>query len=199
MRGWSLKWLSDGSGLCSHGDDVIHLPRAYVGLLFMEWPRYWEKYYLPPGGVGGKVVLDAGAGAGESAYFFFNHGARRVIAIEQDARSVEFLRENATRNKWDMEIIHSSFRAEFVRESRCDFMKVDVEGGEKEIIVLDKLPECFIETHDLLVSNITQALVKKFGLRVMKRVDRYGICMLTSFQKFRHADSSENLLDRRSV
>ena len=43
----------------------------------------WNKYYLPIY-VKGLTVLDVGAGEGETAKFFLEQGARKVICIEPD-------------------------------------------------------------------------------------------------------------------
>jgi hypothetical protein len=50
----------------------------------------WHKHYLPVTG----IVLDIGAGCGETALFYLNHGATHVVCVEGDPRAVECLRQN---------------------------------------------------------------------------------------------------------
>lgn len=62
-------------------------------LYIIEKPT-WERNYLPIS-VKGKIVLDVGAGEGETAKFFLDHGAEKVICIEPDPKAFKLLELNA--------------------------------------------------------------------------------------------------------
>lgn len=80
----------------------------------------WHKTYLPPHR-GMKVVLDVGAGNGETAQFFLNHGAELVICIDPE---VKLLRENFSN---DPRVI--------IIQAAPDFLKIDGEGCERDMVV----------------------------------------------------------------
>lgn len=93
------------------------------------------------------TVLDAGAGEGETCAFFFSHGARRVIAVEQDTEKANRLYRNAWTHGWDVEIFREPFRLEHLSEN-FDFAKVDVEGAESILLEAPRLPCSFVmEVH----------------------------------------------------
>lgn len=65
--------------------------------------EHWHHDYLPltppePKRQEPVIVLDVGAGCGETAQFFLNHGAQRVIAIEADPEAFACLYRNAERH-----------------------------------------------------------------------------------------------------
>lgn len=102
-------------------------PAAHMA--FIKEQTEWSMYYLPWNGLKGKVVMDIGAGCGESAYFFFAHGASEVICVEPDPVKVAMLRRNAERRGWNVEIIPDIFRLEQLNRF-FDFLKIDCDGGE---------------------------------------------------------------------
>ena len=62
--------------------------------MFIGEYKEWEKWYLPID-VKGLIILDVGAGEGESARFFLEHGAKKVICIEMDDVCFKRLELNA--------------------------------------------------------------------------------------------------------
>ncbi len=120
----------------------------YYACLLNELPQ-WKKYYsiLP---ARGKVVLDVGAGCGETAYFYFKRGALKVICVEPNRFAVECLRENAKRNHWSVEILEQPFSLEMLDTLQFDCMKMDCEDGcEAQLLNYGKpLPPSIIEVHD---------------------------------------------------
>lgn len=107
----------------------------------------WSRYYLPIS-VKGLTVLDVGAGEGETARFFLEHGAAKVICIELDLESFRLLKQNSLGRS--MEVYNKPF-------DLCDlslpfdFMKMDIEGYEEELLKLPvKLGKpSVIEVHGL--------------------------------------------------
>ena len=83
----------------------------------------WHLYYLPHKPLAGKTVLDLGAGCGETAKFFLNHGASRVVCIEPDSKCLEYLRQNFGKDP----------RVVIVSDS-IDHIKIDIEGAEEGMI-----------------------------------------------------------------
>ena len=75
----------------------------------------WHRFYLPVG----ETVLDLGAGCGETAYFYLQHGAKKVIAVEAEHRKIEKLQKNFG-NDPRVTII----------EAHVDSFKIDVDGDE---------------------------------------------------------------------
>lgn len=75
----------------------------------------WHEIYLPCG----KRVVDIGAGNGETAQFFLNHGAESVICVEPDSYLLTLnFDSNPKVTIWPFAV---------------DFIKSDCEGGEKNL------------------------------------------------------------------
>jgi predicted nicotinamide N-methyase len=91
------------------GPYLLELTPYYFELLWREW-QSWKSWYLPPWSLKGKTVLDVGAGCGETALFYYLHGASRVIAIEPQSSLTHLLRKNMARNNWDMEVVEGLFQ-----------------------------------------------------------------------------------------
>jgi hypothetical protein len=138
----------------------LRLDRLHLGALLSEWDD-WLRFYLPPFPFGGKIVLDVGAGCGETAAFFFNQGAKRVIAVEKDELCATLLRANVKRNSWNAEVYAQPFEISMLDELKFDYMKMDIEGGESVLLERDFLPPCSIEVHG---RKLLDALSSKFRL-----------------------------------
>jgi len=132
--------------------NTLKLTSQHVYLVVDEW-KDWERYYLPHFSLDGKTVLDVGAGCGETAFLFFLHGARKVIAVEPNSKAIEYLRENIQRNKWNVEVIPGCFSLEHLKLD-FDFMKMDAEGCEELLLSLPRLDKpCVIEVHSNTLLN----------------------------------------------
>lgn len=118
------------------------------GMTYLTEKETWKRKYLPPSGVKGKVILDIGAGAGETAKFFLDHGALHVVAVEMDEDILHLLKLNSVEHP--ITIIPKAFETKFLRIPH-DFMKMDIEGyeailfGSEEFESYDK--DCVIEAH----------------------------------------------------
>lgn len=112
----------------------------------IEWPE-WEHDYVPEGGLAGKAVLDVGAGEGETCAFFFEHGAAKVVAIEQDGAKAEALRRNVRSAGWDVAVVSEPFSLGQMFDFDFDFAKIDVEGAEAELLGARSLPPLAMEVH----------------------------------------------------
>lgn len=144
-----------------NGQIITTTPR-YFDILFGEWLS-WTRDYLPSSRIRGLRVLDVGAGCGETAFFFLSHGAEKVICVEPDKDNVEILRKNAAKNGWNIEVINAYFQLEML-DWNFDYMKMDCEGCEKELLKLDSLPSCSVEVHD---PETHRRLVEKFDAKTV--------------------------------
>jgi hypothetical protein len=122
----------------------------------------WRNVYLPID-LRDKTVIDIGAGEGETAWFFLNHGAKHVICVEPSLKAGAFLKENAKRHNGKISVINDVFRLEHL-ELQFDFLKMDIEGYE-EVLLMERLRvPSVIEVHGL-------ALRDKFRQRGYRIVD----------------------------
>jgi len=99
----------------------------------------WHKHYLPVG----RTVLDVGAGCGETALFYLKHGAQRVICIEGDEKALELLSRN----------FGGDDRVTIV-PAVVDSAKIDIEGGEENLVVESHFPPYF-QPLEKLDENVT--------------------------------------------
>jgi precorrin-6B methylase 2 len=164
-RNWQI--ASDGRRLEQKKLGLVLLPQ-HASLLVHEWPT-WQRWYCPVS-IRGKDVLDVGAGCGETAYFYFKRGARKVICVEPNRSAVECLVENVARHCWNVEIVPEAFRADMFRENRFDFMKMDGEGCEEQLLHISDFPtEAIVESHS---PELTEALTKRFHARAVVKVSQ---------------------------
>lgn len=172
---WTLLEKTDYGFVLKHYNDTLCLATHYFNAIIAEW-YVWKKYYLPNFSLKGKIVLDVGAGCGETAHFYFLHGAKKVFAIEPDAGATRLLEKNASANGWKIEIIHDSFRLEHLRLPH-DYMKMDIEGFEVILLKFQScLKPCVIEVHN---QELIDKLGSKFGLHVVRQMAP-GIALLST-------------------
>ena len=112
--------------------------------LILRESAEWELCYLPVS-VKDKVVLDVGAGEGETAKFFLDHGARRVICIESDSAAFTFLHRNAGEHGFTA--IQKRFDLTDLKEFNFDFLKIDVEGYEEVLLDTVLRTPAVLEVH----------------------------------------------------
>jgi SAM-dependent methyltransferase len=115
------------------GGHRMKLTPIDFGNMSDEW-RIWKECYLPNFRLEGKTVLDVGAGPGETALFYLLHGASKVICVEEAARQCAILSDNAKTNDWNVDILNGPFKVDMLTELRFDFMKMDIEGAEVELL-----------------------------------------------------------------
>ena len=177
MRSWSIRAVGNEEFELRHGETVLVLPQYYASMTLNEW-KMWEDAYLPCGGLAGKVVLDVGAGAGETAYFYMSHGASKVICVEADKQAYAALLRNAERNKWPIEAVNEKFRLSHLDSFEHDYLKMDIDGGERALLDYQgNLGACMIEAHpyESGIPDIDRRLKEKFGLRDVLEFGSKGI------------------------
>ncbi|HZY47161.1 MAG TPA: hypothetical protein VFE96_05120, partial [Candidatus Bathyarchaeia archaeon] len=140
------------------GKYTVKITPYFFGVIYGEWLD-WKRYYLPFD-LSGATILDVGAGCGETALFYFLHGARKVVCVEQDAHLSEIIHENIRSNGWNAEVLTREFGLDLLKIG-FDFMKMDCEGCETELLGAPSIPPCVIEVHS---DNLLTALKERFDL-----------------------------------
>jgi len=140
--------------------DFDYLTWALISLEY----NLWRRFYLPTKPLGkDAVILDAGAGEGETILFFATYGYHNFIAVENNLSKCRKIEDSTSH--LNVDVRKREFRAEDL--NNVDYAKVDVEGGERELLHLEKLPcELTVEIHD---SYLLEKLIHKFPLRVVYR------------------------------
>ncbi|MDG6998460.1 MAG: 50S ribosomal protein L11 methyltransferase [Nitrososphaerota archaeon] len=141
----------------------LNLDKKHAGLMLIErmhWPKWYGSDFKD------KIVLDVGAGNGETASFFFNRGAKMVIAVECDEKALSYLRHNRHLNNWNMAIIPAKFRNDHLLLPH-DVLKMDIEGGESVLMDWNRpLGDARIELHPQFIGEqMAHDLVQKFHLK----------------------------------
>lgn len=157
-----MKLLKSGYryvGLAANPGGLLDTLRS--GLWLDDWAFFymvtegkdWNWIYIPPGGLEDKTVLDVGACCGETAYVFFKHGAKKVIAIEPDPQRCNLLSYNSYERGWPIEIYNRKFQLSDL-DIPHDFMKVNIEGYE--LLLLDrpeKIGPCVVDVHNWYIQE----------------------------------------------
>lgn len=132
-------------------DGFRYLP--YYGILYINERDNWIYDYLPIDGVEDKIILDIGAGCGETAKFYLDNGAKKVICIEPDYNAYKYLLHNSY---FDDRIIpiHKYFNIDMLN-IKHDFMKMDIEGAEILFLLYanNYNKSCVIEAHSNYIIN----------------------------------------------
>jgi SAM-dependent methyltransferase len=145
-----------------HDGQVMLLSKYHCAATVSEYYTQWSYDYIPTGfSLKGLTVLDAGAGYGETAHLFLENGAAKVIAIESDPLASESLRQTIKANGWPVEVIPEPFKLEHLK-LKFDVCKMDIEGGEAELLKLDTL--AFPISVELHSEELKKQFKEKFNL-----------------------------------
>ena len=98
--------------------------------------EHWHRWYLPVKG----TVLDIGAGNGETAQFYLNHGASHVVCIEPET---DYLYLNFGKDP-RITIIPLAI----------DSIKIDAEGVERNMVVETHFPVRFRLLNKIMATQI---------------------------------------------
>jgi len=153
--------------------DSLKLTNTHFGYVKDELPMWHQHYYQNRG-----TVIDIGAGCGETAMFFLNHGADRVIAIEADSIAIKMFQENFPESY----IVPENAKIVLI-PAHIDHVKVDIEGAEKGMI---------IETHFPLKWNLIE---KNRNVTRLWRLDMINLITMHLI-KIRIAHRIRLILDR---
>lgn len=146
------------------------LPKSYAKTLLNE-KRLWGLWYGSD--FIGKKVLDVGSGAGETASYFFNHGASQVIGIEADTKTNRYADYNRQVNSWTAFFFNKYFEPSDLKFQH-DFLKMDIEGGELALLDYEgELGWSRVELHpEAIGSKNCDKIVKRFSLKPMRHFQR---------------------------
>ena len=125
-----------------------------VGMIKTETTD-WEKHYLPID-LRGKIVLDVGAGEGETAMFFLNHGASKVVCVESCADATKHLLVNEGNHPGRITAINDKFQLSHLKIPH-DFLKMDIEGYEEVLLGVKLETPAAVEVHGLQLSDKFEA------------------------------------------
>jgi hypothetical protein len=114
-------------------------------MLLNEIPD-WEQYYLPIN-IKNLTILDVGAGEGESAHFFLEHGAKQVICVELNSFCFPNLIQNSKNH--NIVPILKPYSNKLLTSLHFDFIKMDIEGYEAQILKTHLPTPAVIEVHGL--------------------------------------------------
>lgn len=117
----------------------------------------WKQHYLPTAPIPKDAhVLDAGAGEGETIFFFARHGFHNFRAVECEQRKFALLQRNV--KCWNVDELNREFRIEDL--NGMDYAKIDIEGGEEALLQLVEIPcEIVVEVHS---AKLLEAFLKKW-------------------------------------
>jgi hypothetical protein len=133
--------------------------------------------YLPKFNLKGKVVLDIGACCGESAAIFLKAGAKKVVCIEPDAETVNYLEFNRKNLNWNINIIAEKAKPQHILSSHPDLIKCDIEGYEMDLI--DYLPKypCVLEVHNRWIRD---RFAERGFNEIMPPNSVLGVCLMAN-------------------
>jgi hypothetical protein len=172
----------------------LHLDSVSIAVLLKELPL---GHYLPPFSLEGKTVLDIGACCGETAWYYLQHGAKKVIAIECDSKRLEILKNNTKRLGLNIDIVAEPFSVSHLTDFDYDFIKCDIEGYEMLLLESkSELKPCVVEVHNLWIKE----QFEKVGFRMISSPEysdlaRVSTCVMSNCHEKRHwlADGIELL------
>ncbi len=121
----------------------------------------WHRNYLPAG----RSVLDLGAGCGETVMFYLNHGAENVLAVEGNSECFRNLAKN----------FGGDGRVS-LHHIMIDHLKVDIEGGEKGMIIETHFPFRLKQRAALRVPGA-------FGARLWRLEEDWGNILTRALRK----------------
>jgi SAM-dependent methyltransferase len=119
----------------------------------------WHQHYLPIN-VKDLVILDIGAGEGETAKFFLDYGAAEVICIEPCHEAFKHLKENSATNS--LVPLNKFFEISDLSAQTFDFLKMDIEGYEESLLETELSSPAVIEVHGMQLRDKFQ----KAGWRI---------------------------------
>jgi len=155
---WTVTSHEDGFFNLRVGKYQVKLTPYFFNVIYGEWLD-WKRYYAPIS-LRGATILDVGAGCGETALFYFLQGAKKVVCVEPDKRLSEIINENIYANKWNAQVLTRKFGLDLLQQD-FDFMKMDCEGCEAELLNAPVIPPCVIEVH---TEKLLAALKRAFNL-----------------------------------
>jgi len=104
----------------------------------------------------GKTILDIGADWGSTTYYFLQHGAKKIVAVEGDRKKALelFANYNHVANVVCIEMLIKSAEQfeQLIFKYKPDIVKCDIEGDERYLLnvpvaTIASIGEWLLETH----------------------------------------------------
>lgn len=153
-------------------DGLLLLAPQFFSLVFDE--LYIMHIYGRPE-LTSKVVVDVGAAIGDTALYFAKLGAAHVYAFEMDKLRCKMARTNIARNNMQemITLIEEPASAEKINSLHYDFIKIDCEGCEYDLVPnldLSRASELVMEYHKSPVPLLRSLREKGFDAVVTKEI-----------------------------
>jgi len=182
---WSLRSIMQ---MLTHrrANSCLDLDDAAKSFLYQED----FNVYAPPFSLIGKTVLDLGACCGETAFFFANKGAARVICVEPNADRSKRIRNNIPKIKAEVLVLEEPFSPEKHLMLDYDLIKCDIEGYEILLLPYAKnLKPCVVEVHNWYL----QEQFEKVGFSALTAPDdMLGICIMANWPSSKPANGAKD-------
>jgi predicted methyltransferase len=172
---------------------MLRLSSYYWYAVSSEYWTSWKQNYLTKRGVKNKTVLDVGAGCGETAAFYFEHGAKKVICVENDRSSLKMLEFNKAINEWNAEIVHAPFSAQLLSCFNFDFLKFDCEGCEIALADVPSIP-CEESVGEIHGTKLLLQLQRIHNFQVRKALKSEEFGWLYYVYSEKHGQKSKDIL-----
>lgn len=151
-----IRTYRDGTVLVRNHDKwLLRVSADYWRMLCFQYYGEWESFYvIDRQKLRGATVLDVGAGCGETAAFYFEKGAKKVICVESDPKCLCLLDFNKFLNEWNSDIVRGAFDISILGRSEIQFAKFDCEACERALLDLSTSDVHFDmvgEIHDVAI------------------------------------------------
>jgi SAM-dependent methyltransferase len=156
-----------------------HFSALRENMILRESPE-WHEFYLPIC-IKDLTILDVGAGEGETARFFLDNGAKKVICIESCHEAFKYLRENSVTHH-QIVPINKFFELSDLSDHSFDFLKMDIEGYEESLLQTKLSCPAVIEVHGLQLRDKFKKAGWRFRYRSFGTARGYG-CVSYAYWK----------------
>lgn len=106
--------------------------------------QIWIQSYLGLN-LSGLKILDVGAGEGETAKFFLDHGAAKVVCVEPQTQKYRYLARNAAKHPTFLALKKTISLSDL--KLPYDFLKCDLESCEEELLDANLTIPAIVKVH----------------------------------------------------
>jgi precorrin-6B methylase 2 len=151
-NGFSYSTDERGRTIIRTPDDLLLILPAYpVAYSFVFDEIYLQHVYGKPD-LTDKIVIDIGASIGDTTLFFCKQGASHIYAFEKNIERSRIAKENILLNGLQdkVTLVEEAANANQINEMDPDFIKIDCEGCEYELLpklVLSRVSNVVMEYH----------------------------------------------------